>query len=81
MDNDTRRTLLDIMRFQKAQYALLTKHHAELIALRETVKGLDPTFSDVMEVRRKQVEAVEGQKDKAILAKIDEWITAFSEGR
>ena len=81
MDTDTRNALLDIMRFQKAQYILLAKNHAELIALRETVKGLDPSFTDVMESRRKQVEAIEGPKDKAILAKFDESIAAFSEGR
>jgi hypothetical protein len=38
----------------KTQYIMISSVLAELAALRETVRGLDPTFGDVMEQKRRE---------------------------
>lgn len=45
--------LLALVERSKAQYLMLTSLQNELAALRETVRGLDPTFPDVLEGKRK----------------------------
>jgi hypothetical protein len=38
----------------KTQYVMLSVTLDEVAALRETVRGLDPTFSEVLEQKRKE---------------------------
>jgi hypothetical protein len=46
--------LLALAEQNKTQYVMLSTVLNEVAALRETVRGLDPTFSEVLEDRRKQ---------------------------
>jgi len=39
---------------QRTFYVAIDSMMSEIVALRETVRGLDPTFSEVMERRRKE---------------------------
>jgi hypothetical protein len=48
-----RETLISLADLCKTQYAMLSVMMDEVAALRETVRGLDPTFSDVLEQKRK----------------------------
>jgi hypothetical protein len=49
-----RDALLSSIEESKNLYVMLSSVLAELDALRETVRGLDPTFGDVMEQKRKE---------------------------
>jgi len=55
-----RETLISLADLCKTQYATLSLVMDEVAALRETVRGLDPTFSEVLEKQRK------GQSSDAI---------------
>jgi len=46
--------LLTLAKQNETQYRMLSGMLNELVALRETVRGLDPTFSDVLEGKRKR---------------------------
>jgi hypothetical protein len=47
-----RDTLLSIVTDARTKYIMLSSTLNKLAALRETVRGLDPTFRDVMEQKR-----------------------------
>jgi hypothetical protein len=47
-----RETLIALAGHAKSQYVMLSSTLNEVAALRETVRGLDPTFSEVLEDRR-----------------------------
>lgn len=49
-----RDALLTLAEQNKNQYVMFSAVLNEVAALRETVRGLDPTFSEVLEDRRKQ---------------------------
>ena len=49
-----RDALLALAEQSKTQYLMFSAVLNEVAALRETVRGLDPTFSEVLEDRRKQ---------------------------
>lgn len=53
-ESNLRDTLLSFAENNRMMYQALTSALNEIQALRETVRGLDPTFADVMEVRRQQ---------------------------
>lgn len=53
-ENALRDALLALAEQQKNQYIFYSAALNELAALRETVKGLDPAFSDVIEQKRKE---------------------------
>jgi hypothetical protein len=52
-----RDALLSLTEDAKTHYIMLSSILAEVEALRETVRSLDPTFADVME--QKRIESVE----------------------
>jgi hypothetical protein len=53
-ENALRDVLLALAEQQKNQYIIYSAVLNELAALRETVKSLDPTFSDVIEQKRRE---------------------------
>ncbi|MFY9690342.1 MAG: hypothetical protein WA369_03930 [Candidatus Acidiferrales bacterium] len=53
-DSALRQTLLVLTDVAKGQYELIVSSMIELAALRETVRGLDPTFADVLATKREQ---------------------------
>jgi hypothetical protein len=52
----------------------------ELTALRETVRGLDPTFADVIELKRQEAEARGAEEVARVLAGIDKMIESLKNG-
>lgn len=52
----------------------------ELTALRETVRGLDPTFADVIEQKRNEAEVRGAVEVARVLAGIDEMIERLKNG-
>lgn len=53
-ENLMREGLLRLAERGKTDYVMISSILAELAALRETVRGLDPTFSEVLEERRRE---------------------------
>lgn len=62
LEPDVKDALLAMAEGQKTHYIMIASMLAELVALRETVRGLDPTFSEVMEHRR----ALEFEENRAV---------------
>ena len=54
MEKNTKALFHFLLEWQKTHYLGLSAMTSELSALRETVRGLDPTFSEIMEQRRSQ---------------------------
>jgi hypothetical protein len=54
MEKNTKALFRFLLEWQKTHYLGLAAMTAELSALRETVRSLDPTFSEIMEQRRIQ---------------------------
>ena len=52
----------------------------ELTALRETVRGLDPTFADVIEQKRNEAEARGAVEVAGVLARFDVLIERLKDG-
>jgi hypothetical protein len=49
-----RDALLALAQQSKTQYLMISATLAELASVRETVRGLDPTFADVLATKQKQ---------------------------
>jgi hypothetical protein len=62
MINETalRDVLMALLEQQKSQMIFHSGVLRELAALRETVRGLDPTFADVIEHKREEAKTREG---------------------
>jgi hypothetical protein len=74
MDAQTKDAILAVLTGQKGHYIAIASMTAEIVALRETVRGLDPTFSDVMEVKRLQAFQEDDAVRTSILGSYDELI-------
>jgi predicted outer membrane protein len=64
-----RDTLVLLTTGQKNLYLMLSAMLDELAALRETVRGLDPTFSEVMEEKKKK-SSEDREKASAVEAQV-----------
>jgi len=64
----------------KSNYIMLSSLNTEIEALRETVKILDPTFSDVMAQKTKKIEAKNAVTVQAVLAGYDEISQRLKDG-
>jgi ribosomal protein L16 Arg81 hydroxylase len=73
-----RDALLALAEQNKLEYVMLSTMLDELAALRETVRGLDPTFSEVLEQKRKENSTV--QERIAILRMLNEIIRRLKAG-
>jgi hypothetical protein len=62
LEPDVKDALLAMAVGQKTHYVMIASMLAEIVALRETVRGLDPTFSEVMEHKR----ALEFEENRAV---------------
>lgn len=82
MVNETalRDALLAIVNDAKSSYIMLSSLSTEIEALRETVKILDPTFSDVMAQKTKEIEAKNALAVQGVLAGYDEIFQRLTDG-
>lgn len=53
-DERLQNVLIFLLHQSKLNYQQLSQLHRELTAVRETIRGLDPTFAEVLEKRRKK---------------------------
>lgn len=63
--------LLALNEDAKTQYIMISSVLAELAALRETVRGLDLTFGDVMEQKRQESAEQNAAIVQAVIAEYD----------
>ena len=75
-----RDALLAFTEDAKGQYIMLSSILAELDALRETVRGLDPTFGDVMEQKRRESAEKNAAIVQAVIAGYDEKFRKIRDG-
>ena len=70
-ETNLRDTLLAFNLDAKSQYVMLSAIFAELVALRETVRSLDPTFADVMEATRQDYQEKNAATVQALIDNYD----------
>jgi hypothetical protein len=66
-----RATLLLMVKQARYNYQLISTLGAEVIALRETVSALDPTFGEVLAQKRKEEAPLTARVDSAALEEYD----------
>jgi hypothetical protein len=72
--------LVAMAEIQKSQYGLVLGAINELTSLREAVRGLDPTFAEVMESKRTQAAHKTSLPTNVMLAACDELIRRLKAG-
>jgi hypothetical protein len=79
-ENALRDVLQALAEQQKTQYVMISSVLNEVDTLRETVRGLDPTFADVLE--QKRLEAVQKQAAivKIVIQQFDEILRRLNAG-
>ncbi len=75
-----RNVLVTLAEIQKSNYELVMGAINELASLRDTVRGLDPTFSEVMETRRAQIAQATSEPRQTMLRACDELIRRLKAG-
>lgn len=71
LDMDEKFVLLEIAERQKAQYEALASIRMEVVALREAVRSLDPTFDQIVEHKRGFAMGVDAITRSPKLAELD----------
>ena len=79
-ENALRDVLLALAEQQKTQYVMISSVLNEVDALRETVRGHDPRFADILE--QKRLEAVQKQAAivKIVIQQFDETLRRLNAG-
>lgn len=62
-----RDALMAVVNNSKTNYIMISSILAELAAVRETVRGLDPTFADVLAQKQREAVASTAAEVKAII--------------
>jgi len=73
-------TLLSLAENNRMMYVALSSALNEIEALRETVRGLDPTFSEVMEDRRQRAAQNGAEVVQQIIAGYDLILQRLTDG-
>ena len=79
-EGELKDALLSIVTDARTNYIMLSSTLNELAALRETVRGLDPTFGDVMEQQRAASEKRGAEIVQRVIAGYDLIIEKLKEG-
>ncbi|HEY6764034.1 MAG TPA: hypothetical protein VI386_04630 [Candidatus Sulfotelmatobacter sp.] len=66
--------LVSLAEISKNQYVFFSVLVNEVAALREAVRGLDPTFDDIFGKRQEQVAQATAASEKAVIAQYEEII-------
>jgi len=79
-DNDLRALVVSLIAMLKSNAEMIADVSAEVSALRGAMTGLDPTFEDILDVRREEVcQRLERGKQQ-MLAQYDALIRKVDEG-
>ena len=79
-EHELRDVLMGLAMENRSAFLMTNAVLNELTALRETVRGLDPTFADVIEQKREEAEARGAVEVARVLAGIDEMIERLKNG-
>ena len=79
-ENALRDSLLSAVESAKSNYLMISSVLAEVAALRETVRGLDQTFGDVMEQERRRQVALNGDIVQAVVSGYDAILARLKAG-
>lgn len=75
-----RDALLSIVTDAKGHYIAISSLNAEIEALRETAKALDPTFLDVMEQKTKEIVARDDATVRKVVSAYDHILQRLKDG-
>jgi len=75
-----RETLLYLAEDNRINYIMIASLTNEIAALRETVRGLDPTFREVLEVKRDESQERGEEHIRNAIAEYDQIIQRLKEG-
>jgi hypothetical protein len=73
-------TLLYLAEDNRTNYIMIASLTNEIAALRETVRGLDPTFREVLEVKRDESEAIGERHIHNAIAEYDQIVQRLKDG-
>jgi len=73
-DQKLRAVLVYILRTSKINFSMAAKINAELAAVSDALRGLDPTFADVLEQKRKEAAETLDSATQQIIAQYDDMI-------
>ena len=79
-ENALRDTLVVLVELVQAQYKLTVAMGTQLQALQETVRGLDPTFAEVMEVRWQEETEANAETRLSVAQVLDDLIQRLKDG-
>jgi hypothetical protein len=74
VEMDVRVILLAMAKWQRTHQIAISALMAEIVGLRETVRALDPAFSEVMEAKRRESVESSAEAQAKILAVLDQTI-------
>ena len=82
MINETslRLALIALAEQEKSNYIMISTLLAEVSALRETVRGLDPTFADVLRQKREEAARANAPIEETVLSIFGETIRKLRDG-
>jgi hypothetical protein len=79
-ENALRDALLALATAGRSNYLMISKLGAEVLALRETIRGLDPTFAEVLAQKRSQENRENAPIERAVVQTYDELIERLKAG-
>lgn len=75
-----RDALMAAINSSRTNYIMISSVLAELAAVRETVRGLDPTFADVLAQKQREAAAATSAEVKEIISGYDEILERLKAG-
>ena len=79
-ENALRDALLALATDGRSTYVMISSVLNEVTALRETVRGLDPTFAEILEKKRQAAAQSDAEVVKAVIFQYDEIIRRLTSG-
>ena len=79
-ENALRDVLVNLAEINRNQYVLLVDLGCEIAALKQTIRALDPTFSETFERRKKEATQATTQSKDSSLARFDRLIQQMRDG-
>jgi hypothetical protein len=79
-ENALRDALLALATDGRSNYVMISSALNELAALRETVRGLDPTFADILEQKRQEAARANAEVVEVVMTQYAELIRRLNNG-
>ena len=79
-ENALRDALLALATDGRSNYVMISSVLNELAAVREIVRGLDPTSTDALDQKRQEAAQSDAESARAVIARYDEIIRRLYDG-